>query len=74
MYDYKDHGFAIDHAEADSVFGHNVVVRNSPEYEFANEAYELLEFYRWFLEWRFGCDFAYTGALGSGAWVRPRPR
>ena len=74
VYDYKDHGFAIDHSEAATLFGNDAIARNTEEYEFANELYEELGFLKWFVGVRFDRDLAYTGGFGAGSWVRPKPQ
>lgn len=42
VYEYKDHGFAIDADEAESIFGKGIISRNSPEYKAANRIYESI--------------------------------
>jgi len=39
VYDYKDHGFVIDRAEAQEIFGEKIIKSNSPEYKLGNEIY-----------------------------------
>lgn len=42
VYKYKDHGFVIDRAEAEDIFGKFIVKSNTPEYDFANSIYNQL--------------------------------
>jgi len=42
VYKYKDHGFVIDRAEADSIFGADIIKSNSDEYNFSNLVYNDL--------------------------------
>jgi hypothetical protein len=44
VYDYKDHGFAIDKYEAQEIFGSEVVIHNTDEYKLGNDLYNCLEF------------------------------
>lgn len=44
VYTYKDHGFVIDAAEAQQIFGDKTVKKNSAEYELGNTIYQNLEF------------------------------
>jgi ClpP class serine protease len=39
VYEYKDHGFVIDKAEAISIFGDKTIKIDSPEYQLANDMY-----------------------------------
>ena len=72
VYDYKDHGFAIDAGESAVLFGGGVVVRNSPEYDFANRIYRSLNLIEIVIRNEFQRDFAFSGGI-KGAWVRRRP-
>jgi hypothetical protein len=72
VYDYKDHGFAIDAGESAVLFGEEVIVNNSSIYEIANKFYQALNFIEFLVRVDFGRVFSYTGLLGSGAWVRRR--
>jgi hypothetical protein len=72
VYDYKDHGFVIDAAEAARIFGNGVVVLNTPEYELANAVYNTLDVAEWLVGWRFARDLAFTGAVASGCSVRKK--
>lgn len=72
VYEYKDHGFAIDANEAAQLFGSKIVAHNSDEYQLANKLYQSLEFFKWYIPSNFKSDFAFTGALGNAAWVRRR--
>jgi membrane-bound ClpP family serine protease len=74
VYEYKDHGFAIDHSEAALIFGSDVVRRNSEEYKLANRLYDDLDGLNMLVEFKFERSMVYTGALGAGAWVRKRSR
>ena len=42
VYEYKDHGFAIDREEAIGIFGEASIVINSNELSFSEEAYSLV--------------------------------
>lgn len=42
VYDYKDHGFVIDKAEAVDIFGKEVVKCGTKEYELSNAIYNIL--------------------------------
>jgi hypothetical protein len=42
VYGYKDHSFVIDRAEAERIFGNNVIKPNTPEYYMGNAVYEGL--------------------------------
>ncbi len=44
VYEYKDHGFAIDKHEAQNIFGSEIVKHNTDEYKFGNALYQRLEF------------------------------
>lgn len=43
VYKYKDHGYVIDKSEAVKILGENIIKTNTPEYEFGNSVYQLLE-------------------------------
>jgi hypothetical protein len=72
VYDYMDHGIAIDHHEATEIFGAPVIASNSDEYRAANTIYEALDLVEFLLDRRFKRHFYYTGTAGSGCWVAPR--
>jgi hypothetical protein len=42
VYRYKDHGFVIDTAEAETIFGPRVIFSNTPEYYLGNDLYNSL--------------------------------
>lgn len=42
VYTYKDHGFIIDKAEAESIFGNQVLKTRTPEYDLGNAVYQVL--------------------------------
>lgn len=42
VYKYKDHGFVIDRAEAETIFGDDIIKSNTEEYEFSNMVYNEL--------------------------------
>ena len=44
VYEYKDHGFAIDREEAIGIFGEASIVINSNELSFSEEAYSLVSY------------------------------
>jgi hypothetical protein len=43
VYEYKDHGFVIDHDEATEILGREIVKFESPEYKLASQIHEYLE-------------------------------
>lgn len=69
VYDYKDHGFAIDSREAATIFGEAVVRSNSEEYQAANSIYEALDLVEYILGRLFRRDFAFTGNFDSASRV-----
>lgn len=49
VYKYKDHGFVIDKAEAEEIFGTDIIKTNTAEYELGNDLYRALDLIRtWF--------------------------
>ncbi len=44
VYSYKDHGFVIDKTEATTIFGENIVKKDTNEYELGNRVYSALMF------------------------------
>lgn len=44
VYSYKDHGFVIDKAEANEIFGDNIVKTDTEEYKLGNDIYAALMF------------------------------
>jgi len=51
VYKYKDHGFVIDRAEAEIIFGKNIIKSNSDEYSFSNQVYNDLNMISSFSNW-----------------------
>lgn len=69
VYEYKDHGFAIDFEEAKEVFGSSVVFKNTPEYYLSNELYEVFEFLNSLLKNLFGYGYYFVGSQNNGCAV-----
>jgi len=69
VYDYKDHGFAIDAREAISIFGDGMIQTNSAQYSAANQVYDEIDLVEWILGRRFNRNFAFTGGAASGCQV-----
>jgi len=74
VYEYKDHGFAIDSREAATIFGEDVIRTNSEEYRGANDIYEALDILKFLLERMFRREFAFTGDHKSGCWLYAKKR
>ena len=72
VYDYKDHGFAIDAREAATIFGEAMVKTNTPHYDIANKIYENLDLMEFVVGRRFNRGFAFTGGLSGGCHVYAR--
>lgn len=51
VYKYKDHGFVIDRAEAEEIFGGDIIKSNTDEYEFSNLVYTELTMISNFSNW-----------------------
>jgi len=51
VYKYKDHGFVIDRAEAEEIFGEEIIKSNTDEYEFSNLVYNELTMISKFSNW-----------------------
>ena len=64
VYSYKDHEFVIDSGEAASIFGPDVVIVNSAEYNMANSLYGLLSSIESMAS-AAGCGFYLYGSLDS---------
>jgi ClpP class serine protease len=43
VYKYKDHGFVIDKAEAELIFGEQIIKKNTEVYELGNSLYKVLD-------------------------------
>jgi hypothetical protein len=43
VYKYKDHGFVIDKAEAELIFGQQIIKKNTAVYELGNSLYKILD-------------------------------
>ena len=65
VYDYKDHGFAIDASEACTIFGHDMVKVNSSLYDVANQIYEQLDLIEFIVGQKFGRKLAFTGGIAG---------
>jgi hypothetical protein len=72
VYEYKDHGFAIDAREAATIFGDAMVKTNTPQYDVANRIYEELDLMEFVVGRRFGRNLAFTGGPSGGCFVYPR--
>lgn len=64
VYSYKDHGFVIDKHEAVTIFGADMIVTNSPEYQFGNALYDLLAIMNWMCGYH-GYQFYWVGSPTS---------
>lgn len=75
VYDYKDHGFAIDAREATTIFGEGMIKTNTPHYEIANEIYERLDLMEYVVGRKFNRYFTFTGEPSGGCrvYVRKEP-
>src|SRR5256885_415573 len=69
VYAYKDHGFVIDSREATDIFGSQVVVSNTAEYQTANGLFGSLDLVAWVCGSTFNRSFSYTGDVHSGCWI-----
>lgn len=69
VYKYKDHGFVIDKAEAQSIFGDSIVKMNTQEYEIGNKLYQALDMLK-SLARIFNHGFYFIGSLDSQATLR----
>lgn len=67
---YKDHSFVIDSDEAEKLLGPKIVRKNTPEYRFANDVYESLDFIQFVANISMNREFDYVGSLASG--LNPR--
>ena len=72
VYDYKDHGFAIDAREAKAIFGDAMVKTNSSEYDLANVVFEALDLTEWVLRQDFNRALVFTGGIVGGCTVLER--
>ena len=64
VYKYKDHGFVIDRAEAETIFGANIIKSNSDEYNFSNLVYNDLTMISNFSNW-FKMNPYYIGSFDT---------
>lgn len=69
VYLYKDHGFVIDSAEAQAIFGTNVVSIDSDAYKLSNRIFETLDLARFACETRLARILSYVGDINRGCWV-----
>ena len=72
VYEYKDHGFAIDAREAATIFGEAMVKMNTPHYDIANQIYEQLDLMEFVVGRKFNRHFSFTGGLSGGCRVFAR--
>ena len=72
VYDYKDHGFAIDAREAITIFGEDMVKTNTPHYDIANEIYEKLDLMEFVAGRKFNRYLTFTGEPSGGCFVFAR--
>ena len=72
VYDYKDHGFAIDTREATTIFGEEIIKTNSPHYDIANQIYVELDLMEFVVDRKFNRDFSFVGGLSGGCTVYAR--
>lgn len=66
VYKYKDHGFVIDKAEAETIFGSDIIKMNTEEYELGNQLYQALDLLRSIAN-VYGHSFYFIGSLDSQA-------
>ena len=64
VYKYKDHSFVIDRAEAEIIFGKDIICSNSEEYKFSNLVYNELNTISRFSGW-FKKKSYYVGSLDT---------
>jgi hypothetical protein len=69
VYEYKDHGFAIDAREAAELFGTSVVGINTEQYDLANQLYRTFDLLAWIIRTRFNRQFVFTGNAESGCLI-----
>ena len=74
VYEYKDHGFAIDAREAATIFGETMVKTNTQHYDIANIIYERLDLIEFIVGHKFNRNFAFTGGLSGGCVLYGRKR
>ena len=72
VYDYKDHGFAIDAREAATIFGEAMVKIDTPQYHVANKIYEELDLMGFVAGRTFDRRLVYTGGIPGGCSVFSR--
>lgn len=72
---YKDHSFLIDIDEATSLLGAGIVQSNTPEYAFANEAYQEFNMLEFILRIIGAKDYWFVGAIKPDSLnIRERPK
>ena len=69
VYEYKDHGFAIDAHEAAELFGSEVVGMNTPQYGLANRMYKTFDLLERIVGSLFNRHFAFTGRASDGCHI-----
>ena len=74
VYDYKDHGFAIDAREAVTIFGADMVKTNTPHYDIANEIYQKLDLMEFVADRKFNRYLTFTGEPSGGCRVFARKK
>lgn len=66
VYEYKDHGFAIDKDEATKLLGNKIVVVNSEEYLLADELHKSMSMIRTFCDLFMNREFKIVGDINDG--------
>ena len=61
VHHYKDHGFVIDYDESQELLGENMVKKDTKEYSFSNEIYEVLDIVNLFLEFELKKEIRLVG-------------
>jgi hypothetical protein len=69
VYSYKDHGFVIDSREATEIFGPEIVVSNTKEYQLASTLFSALDLAGWVCGRRYEREFSYVGGLKQGCMI-----
>lgn len=73
VYQYKDHGFVIDKAEAEKIFGEKVIKKNTEEYELGNSIYKALDTIESFAD-LLKLNFYFIGSVDSEPVLSKRKR
>ena len=72
VYSYKDHGFVIDEKEAKDIFGKDVVMYNSPQYQLSDKLYRSFGMLDWVLKEYYNMKFYFTGSTTEGCTIAKR--